>query len=304
MHAKYNLRGWMVWVVVGLLAACAWGGLEPPLYVGNLQPVRDQYDRPMIGSFGPDAAASRSRVEIRTAANGVIFPPNKSGAAHPANPQLTADSVGGVGMNAAEPNCGLFAMVFPERPAGGTKIFARAFNAPTLEEASFYADSAIVAVDPKAASLVLAFGPAKPLDGADDDGDGLINSWEKVLGIHDRATSDYDGDGISDYHEMLAGTAADDPGSLLAFRDIRPADGPAPAGEGGTATKPVRVKWQSVPGKRYALFYIPELVGEQEYIPVGEVVTAGEGEYEVETLVDLPEGAVAGNFRVRLVTEE
>ena len=100
---------------------------------------------------------------------------------------------------------------------------------------------------------------------------------------------------------MLAGTAPDDPGSLLAFRSIRPDDGPAPAGL--EDSKPVRVKWQSVPGKQYQLQYIPELLGEQEIIPVGDVVTAGDGEYEMEMLVDLPEGAVAGAFRVKLVVE-
>ena len=287
-----------------LSAACTWAAVAPPLYVGNLEPVRDQYDRPLVGSYHPAAAASRSRVEIRTAPNGIIYPPSSGGIAHPNNPALPGESVGGVGMNAAEPHCGLFAMVFPVRPPAGTKIFARSFNAPTAEEASFYADSALVTLEANATSLVFSFGPAKPLDDADDDGDGLINSWEKALGIDDRLTGDYDGDNIGDYQEMLAGTAPDDPGSLLAFREIRPDKAAQPAGGGGQATAPVRVKWQSVPGKSYQLFYIPDLVGEQEYIPVGGVVTADDDEYEIEMVVDLPTGAVKGNFRVKLVVPE
>lgn len=289
---------------LGLAAATACGELMPPLYVGNLAPIRDQYGRPMRGSYLPAEAGARSRLEIRTTTIGAILPPAASGAAHPNNPLLSTNAIGGVGLNAADPNSGLFAMVFPQRPAPGTKIFARAFNAPTLEQASFYADSALVAVPSSGSSLVLAFGPAQPLDAGDADGDGLANSWEKALGTDDRLTGDYDGDGMSDYHEMLAGTAADDASSLLAFRDIRPAPGPAPAGEGGTAVKPVRVKWQSVPGKSYQLFYIPELVGEQEYIPVGGVVTAGDGQYEMELQVGVSSDAVTGAFRVKLVVPE
>ena len=66
----------------------------------------------------------------------------------------------------------------------------------------------------------------------------------------------------------------------------------------------MRVKWQSVPGKQYRLQYVPTLIGEPVFIDVGDVVTAGDGEYEIEMLVDVPEGAVAGTFRVQLVVPQ
>ena len=288
--------------ILGLAAATAWAGIQAPLYVGNVAPVRDQYGRVLVGSALPEGAAGRSLVEVRTTASGVILPPAINGAAQPSNPLLPGDSVGGVGENAGESNCGLFCKVYPERPAAGTKIFARAFNAATAAEASFYADSAVVAAPAYGTSIVLTFGAAQPLDAGDADGDGLNNSWEKALGIDDRATADYDGDGQTDYQEMLAGTSPDDPGSLLAFRSIRPDDGPAPAGV--EDSKPVRVKWQSVPGKQYRLQYVPTLIGEPVFIDVGDVVTAAAGEYEIEMLVDVPEGAVAGTFRVQLVVPQ
>ena len=291
-------------IAVWLITACAWGGMQQPLYIGNMAPVRDQYGRVMVGSSQPANAANRSRLEIRTTADGVIRPPGPTGAPHPLNPLLSIDSLGGVGLNAGEGSSGLFCMVCPERPATGTKIFVRAFNAPELGQASFYADTAVVSVPAQGSSMIVAFGTARPLDSGDDDGDGLVNSWEKALGIDDRLTDDYDGDGMSDYHEMLAGTAPDDSLSLLAFRSIRREAGSASAGAGGATTRPVRVKWQSISGKTYELQYIPDLVGEQEIIPVGTPITAGDGEYEMEMLVDLPGGAVAGTFRVKLVVEE
>ena len=291
-------------------AACAWGGLLPPLYVGTVDPVRDQYGRPMMGSHLISGAAHRSRVEIRVTTNGVIRPPSTNGAAHPYHPLVNANSVGGMGMNSATPNSGLFCMVFTNRPATNIMIFARVFNAPTAAEATFYADSKAVVARSNEASLVMEFGAAQPLDPGDADGDGLNNSWEKALGIDDRLTSDYDGDGMSDLNEMLAGTAPDDPGSLLNFRSIRRDPATAPLGSEGAWTKPVRVKWQSVPGKKYQLEYVLMLVKNPKtgqpnlFVPVGDVVTAEAGEFEIEMLVDVPEEAATGTFRVRLVMGE
>jgi hypothetical protein len=302
-HVKFGRqRNGILGAALALAASCAWGGITTPLYVGNLAPVQDEFGRALRGSHLPEGAANRSLVEIRTAPDGVIRPPSTAGAPHPYNPLLATNSVGGMGMNSAEPNSGIFAFAFPERPAAGTKIFARAYNAPTVAGASFYADSAVVTAPATGSSLVLAFGPAQPLDSGDADGDGLNNAWEKTLGIDDRATADYDGDGMSDLHEMLAGTAADDPGSLLAFRSIRRDDSQAPAG--AQSAKAVLVKWQAVPGKTYQIQYVPSLLGAQVFIDVPGTVTAAAGEFEVEKLVDVPDGAVAGSFRVKLVTEK
>jgi len=282
-------------------------GLGAPLYVGNRSPVLDPFDRPLPGEH---AGPVRSRVELRVVHpdHGIIRP-NTNGMTHPYNPLLTPECTGGMGLNTSGKDNGLFCMVLPERPAAGGQVFARVYNAPTAEEATFYADSEPVALPTRELSdLVLEFGPAQPIDWRDDDGDGLENSWENLLGIADRPTADYDGDGMSDLEEMLTGTAPDDPDSRLAFQLVnRLSEAEAMARGGDENSRPVRVRWQSVPGKQYQLEYVPMLTvadGEPPiFVPVGDIVTAGEGEFEIDMLVEVGED-LTGTFRVKLVVEE
>ena len=304
---------------VFLGVACARGqgaeGIAVPLYAGNAAPLQDEFGRPMRGSPAVDAAANRPRVEVRFAYTnrnplGEIFAPGIHGETSPYHPPVAADAQIGVGLNAAEPNSGLFCAVFPKRPAAGTKLFARVFNAPNPAEATFYADSAVVEVGSNATALAFTFGALRALDSADADGDGLENSWEQLLGIDDRLTDDYDGDGMSDLHEMWAGTAPDDPDSKLSFQLVRREATPVVLAEGEEPTRPVRVKWQSVPGKTYRLEYVPMLATLDpatgrpysfELVP-GGLVTAREGEYEIDMQVDVSTNAT-GTFRVKLVRE-
>lgn len=277
-----------------------------PLYVGNVVAVRDEYGRPMAGSPLPQEAASRARVEIRTAPDGIIRPPSTNGIAHPYNPLLTTNSMGGVGENAKAADSGLFCLLFPTRPAPGTKIFARVYDAPTVEQSSFYVDSTLAVVPTNGVSRVLSFGAARPLDPGDDDADGLNNSWEQVLGTSDRPTSDYDEDGMSDLCEMLAGTDPRDPSSILVFQQAFPEPGEtAPEGFDPTAEL-MRISWLAVPGKSYQLESASTLVADPEtgeapvYLPWGEVVTAGDGESSIDLWVDISGDDALRVFRLRL----
>ena len=326
LRTKFGLRwrGACCLAALWSAAICARGqeptdpieGITAPLYVGNLAPVRDEFGRTMAGTHQPGVPV-QSLVEIRVTTNGIIRPPATNGAAHPYHPLVATNSIGGVGMNAAGRDSGLFCLVLPKRPSTGIMVFARVFNAPTAAQATFYADSKAVAVPASSSvsSLVFEFDPAKPLDPGDSDGDGLNNSWEQVLGTSDRATSDYDNDGMSDLNEMLAGTAPDDPTSLLAFRKIRRDAAAETSGTGGDGLRAVSVKWQSVPGKKYQLEYVLQLVPDAKtgapnlLIPVrasgstNYVVTAGTNEFEIEMSVNVPEEALTGAFRVKLVQE-
>ncbi len=283
-----------------LSAACTQGQVISSLFVGNLDPVLDQNGRPMAGSYRSADAALRSRVEVRTTLSGAIQPPSTTGAAHPDNPLLTTNSVCGIGHGAGSTNSGLFCMVIPNRPAPGTRIFARAYNAPTLEEASFYADTRLgVAQAGSRTSVVLTFGEAQPLDPGDADGDGLNNSWEKALGTDGRLTADFDGDGMTDLQEMRAGTRPTEAGSQLAFQSIQSDSPVAGKSANSVAVRTLSIRFQAVPGKSYQLQFSPSFT-EPVFTPVGSIVTAGDGETEIDMLAEVPAEHTSGLFRLVL----
>lgn len=291
--------GLACWLVGGL---AAWGGIVTPLYVGNLVPATNEYGRTLPGSYVGEAIVSR--VEIRVAVDGIIRPPGTNGEAHALNPLLTPESAGGMGMNAMDPNGGLFAMVFAQPPAPGTKLFARVYNAPTAAEASFCADSAVLLYSGRERELVVAFGAIRSMDEGDDDGDGLSNAWEKSLGTHERPGADYDGDGMGDWEEWRAGTDPTDRDSLLAFSGIRQLVVEVPPGSEEAPVRTMRVQWHCMPGRSYRLEWLPGLLGEVEPVPVGEAVTAGADEYGIEIDVEIPDDSPQGVFRVRLARED
>lgn len=305
---RFRLAMGCLWVWAGC-AVRVLGGIVTPLFVGNVEPVCNEYGMPMPGSRTGEEIVSL--VEVREACNGLALPPSTNGAAHVNNPLLGPEGVGGMGENVMSPDLGLFCLLFRNPPADGTRVFVRVYNASTPEEASFYADSSVVEVDAGAGTLVVEFGKLLPMDSGDDDGDGLINAWEKSMGTFDRPAFDYDGDGMTDLAEMRAGTVATNASSLLTFSRIESvpeADGEKAVPAGALWQKPVRVSWQSVPGRTYQLEYapIPATTGEavRAFAAVGDPVIAGDEEYEISILVDVEEDVSRGMFRVRLITED
>lgn len=167
-------------------------------------------------------------------------------------------------------------------------MFARVLNKPTREESTFYGDSNVYA-NPTAKYEVFRIELAqtdKPLDTGDDDGDGLVNSWEKSWGT-DQQNPEADGDGMSDHHEVRSGTNPLDGASYLAMVRLREGD------DDGT----MEVAWDAVPGKVYQLEFA-ELPGGDEdfaFANVNSAVTAN-GPIASTIVTNLP----AGVFRVRL----
>ena len=300
MRNEHGPRLWGV-ILAGafiLLSECE-GGVVPPLYVGNRAPVLDAFGQPLRGSPRPAEAAQRCRVEIRTTTTGQVYAPGTNGATSPYNPLLTPDSVGGMGENAESADSGLFCLSFQSRPAAGTLVFARAYDAPTAAEAAFYADTALTAVPAGGSSLALDFGPLRPLDPGDDDGDGLNNSWERALGTADRPTADYDDDGMLDLHEMLAGTDPTDAASLL---EVRGAWSETNVPGYDPLARMLHVQWPAVPGRSYQVEAAerlgpdPETGAATAFVPLGETVTAGAEETLLDVWID-----VSGAERMQVV---
>ncbi len=156
-----------------------------------------------------------NRIEILSAPNGIIYPPLKDGQNDPRNPLLHVTYIG-YGMDPLIETPGMFAISLTPRPPDGTKIFARAFNNPSLEISSFYSDSQLYTVSWVVDTPFVASFPhtSNPLDADDNDNDGLSNSWERWNGSNPNL-ADTDGDGLDDLAELQAGTNPDDWESYL-----------------------------------------------------------------------------------------
>lgn len=100
----------------------------------------------------------------------------------------------------------------------------------------------------------------------DTDGNGLLDDWERhyfgQLGVD--PDDDEDGDGMSNFAELKAGTDPMDPGSRFAFIRIQPHQ------QSGTL-----VEWPGVPGVFYALQRSDRLHAGFEDIAVGIPAAAG-----------------------------
>ena len=250
--------------VLCFIAGASFADIVPPLYVGNIKPALDEQNSPLFGTHD-GTHTNGALVEIRTAYNGLAIPPDTNGV--PNVKTILIDSCA-MGYNAAIPNSGLFCIVVPVRNSITNKVFARAYNKSTIEESTFYMETPVYDIPAShQSSLVVEFKTIRPIDSGDDDGDGLVNSWEELLGIDDRPTSDYDGDGASDLMEMLAGTAPDDPSSIFKIKSI------------DRFLNHTVVGWYSVPGKMYQVKNTPNLL--KPFTSTGTVVVANGGDYEL-----------------------
>ncbi len=226
-----------------------------PVPVLSQTPVVDEFGQTLVRENGGDLVQF---LEV----NGQVLPPAYTGEPDPANTLLYTSAIG-EGVIKRTWTEGLFAAAINPVPAENTPIVARVFNAPTLAEASFYADSQIFTTYQETVFYPVFTATTNPIDPRDDDLDGLNNSWEKSLGTNP-LLADTDGDGLNDYHEFLAGTSPTDMQDVLAMVQLVP--------EGSH----MRVQWDSVPGKRYQLQVADPGLGDPGYAfsNVNQVVEA------------------------------
>lgn len=258
-----------------------------PLRVGNVHALADVFERKLDGP----AYSPRARVDVFTMSRigrPAVF--------------LTNTFVGANAM----PGMGFFSLTIPDRPPTGTVVRVVAYDAASSNEASYFRIAS--APVPAAGRLLLDLGPWQPMAKFEGDADA---AYADALDRMHASGADSDGDGMTDWEEVFAGTSIEDSGSLMAFEGIEvppPETIERAAGAEEPFATVVTVQWQSVPGRTYQLQHAPSLLpdpetGEVAWEDVGLPITAADGETSilVEVELDEPEAPTAGHFRLKLV---
>jgi len=283
---KKVIHCFCVWALM-LAPAAVRGQLIVPLGFGNEEGIVDEY-----GNLLPGTAMNPGTLIQLLRANDGIHPPGLDGTPHTNNPVLIEVYMGnGTDINAGP--LGLFAGQLEINRSEVNLIFARIFNGTNLASSSFFAHSQIYQppLDEFGYFVVSASQTSIQLDPADDDNDGLSNSWEKSLGSNP-LVPDTDGDGISDYHEFLAGTKLLDVNDYLQMVELIKIAG-----------NDMLVQWSSVPGKNYLVEYATNNLREAgiqylaPFVPIAAVTNEASLIFTNGALLENP------HFRVRLVPD-
>lgn len=265
--------------------------LTEPLRVGNVHALADVFERKLDGPAYASPARVGARVDVFTMSR--IGRP----AVFLTNTFVGAD---------AEPGEGFFSFTIPSRPPTGTVMRVVAYDAAFSNQASYFRSASLPV--PASGRLLVDFGPWLPMAKFEGDTNAAYaDALDRMLA----SGADSDGDGMSDWEEVFAGTSLEDSGSLLAFEYIEappPETIVSPASDEEPFATVVTVQWQSVPGRTYQLQHAPSLLpdpetGEVAWENVGLPITAEDGETSILVEVELeePEAAVAGHFRLKLV---
>ncbi|NCC53596.1 MAG: hypothetical protein EOM20_20630 [Spartobacteria bacterium] len=265
-------------------AAACHAQITTPLHIGATIPMVDEFNNKLRGHYYSPGDV----VQILWASNGIAHPPSLDGTPHPDNALLEGGLTGvGALVMPSLIDSGLFgASIAAPRPRDGAKIFVRVFNDQNLKNASFYGDSFIFTVNGNQVFDVGTVATTNPLDAADNDYDGLNNSWEKSY-MSNPDNPDTDGDGVRDGDEALAGTDMLDAGSFFALSSIQPAGGPD-----------LLVGWQAVAGHAYQVQFTTNAIDDHlSYQNVSGIITA----VDSNATAVIPDGLLLGKGYFRVV---
>jgi hypothetical protein len=237
-------------------------------------------ERPLVQVLGADAGA---------------LPPNFYGHPDPQNPVLQEVGIGSLISPALE-RPGLFgAALANPRPTSG-QVFVRVFNAPTIEESLFYADSQVLTVDSTNSVLFAEFGSlTNQIDDAanrvDENGLNLLWKLETFGDAYMDIHADLDGDGTTVWEEYIAGTDMNDSGDVFILTQMRPAysdteytdhvwqdDDPESPFFGTWFTQRMYavdghvLAWPSAVGRYYTIEYVTNLMSSMSYLVTNDVL--------------------------------
>jgi len=261
-------RAVAVALLAGLLLQARVVPAAPPMvsqFIGTTNAIVDEFGFVLPGTdpesdeFGVTVMLG-DLVQVLHATDGIIHPPSADGTPYPNNLLLHTTRIG-LGVSPTFERSGKFGAAVSPRPPAGARIFCRVFNATSLEGASYYDDSSLFTVSHTQNTVFYADLDATltPLDTGDDNDDGVSNSMEKSY------AGDRDGDGVSTWSEMQAGTDPKDLNSSLSVQAVMAVD-----------SRHVRVRWGAVPGKRYRLELAADgLCNQTEYVSLATVTACG-----------------------------
>lgn len=274
-------------VLMSFVAVNSASGQGPmmPMHIGTTISIVDEWNNNLKGS---SATGTGALVQIYRITSGSIEAPNTDGTPQPNNVPIPGGT-GFIGMNVGShwPDSGWFTItISSNQPPVNARLFVRAFNRPTMEESSFYGDSAeFVIVSGRDEYHIVIPGANLPLDTHDPSGIGFHNSWQKSLGP-DPYNTDSDGDGMTDFEEWLAGTNPFDANSVLRIEQLLL-----------TAGGEKDIVWQSVAGRCYVIEFTDDLLlGSDSFEPLHIDPYLADGLTSVMTM----DSVDFGLFRVRL----
>lgn len=256
------MKMFLIYGTVSLMAVGVSFGQIAPLHVGNTNSLVDEFGQLLQGTDPGAPSFGQPYVEgdlvqiirvLEESGNYNVYEPNTNGLPDSPFNQIVQGGRIGHGVDPTLGPVGKFGTALPALNRSGVqpvKLFARVFNAPTLDQASFYRDSEVYDAANDGTGPYKVFIPqfsvnstTQPLDTTDHDGDGLSRSWEISYGS-DADNPDTDGDGMPDGPEVRAGTDLNNASSLLMMLQI-----------GSAEPNDIVLSWDAVTGKVYQVEY-------------------------------------------------